>query len=445
MKKILYAASSYGHLKSFHVPYIKALIEQGWEVDLAAAGDSRAVKEAIMSALGGTDIQRSSKHGETSTAREKLKFEEIGFEKKMFSPRNLICVIQLRKLIKQGVYDVISVHTSLAAFFVRLAVMLAYPFEKSAKASAAKTEDDVSGEAKERPKVINTVHGYLFDEKSPKLKKLILLWAEKITKCVTDTIVVMNEQDYQIAEKYKLYKRKLVKINGYGIDTGRFTPAGALKVPKLSQTFKLIYAAEFSKRKNQKFLIRAMEKLPENIVLQLAGKGELLEECKTLAEELGLHSSKNTTNDGLGGQKLGLYVAKSAQTGNPAEQNTKNRSNRVEFLGHVTNLEEYYQKADICVSSSRSEGLPFNVMEAMAAGLPAISSRVKGHEDLIEEGVNGYLYEFDDEDEFAEAVNKMISEMKSEDWAIRKQQISQRAKKYDLEQVKEEVLEVYGE
>lgn len=62
----------------------------------------------------------------------------------MFSPRNFAAVIQLRRVLREEKYDMISVHTSLAAFFTRLAVMTC---------------------GKQRPIVMNTAHGYLFDRR----------------------------------------------------------------------------------------------------------------------------------------------------------------------------------------------------------------------------------------------------------------------------------------
>ena len=65
--------------------------------------------------------------------------------------------------------------------------------------------------------------------------------------------------------------------------------------------------------------------------------------------------------------------------------------------------------ADIAVSSSRSEGLPFNIMEAMACGLPAVASAVKGHTDLIGPE-NGLLYPYGDAKAFAAAVKRLVSD-----------------------------------
>ena len=80
---------------------------------------------------------------------------------------------------------------------------------------------------------------------------------------------------------------------------------------------------------------------------------------------------------------------------------------RVRFPGFVSNIEDYHRASDVCVSSSRSEGLPFNVMEAMACGLPAVLTNVKGHEDLVRPGENGELYPYDDRQAFCRAVHVM--------------------------------------
>jgi glycosyltransferase EpsD len=64
----------------------------------------------------------------------------------------------------------------------------------------------------------------------------------------------------------------------------------------------------------------------------------------------------------------------------------------VRFLGHVRDISDLYAAADVLVSASRCEGLPFCVMEGLYFGLPVIASDIKGHRDLVEHGRNGLLY-----------------------------------------------------
>lgn len=320
-RKLLYVASTAGHLKSFHLPYIRALKEDGWTVHIAGRGADAP--------LAGADA-----------------FFDIPFEKSMTSPQNLTATAQLSGLIRREKYDVISVHTSLAAFFVRLGLM--------ASGRRGKTL------------MINTVHGYLFDEDTKPLKRSILLGAEKLTTSATDLLLTMNAQDTRIAQKHRLCRGAVEQIDGMGVDFGRFVPADEGQKAKARESFGipadafvLVYAAEFSKRKNQSELICALKDLPENVCLLLAGRGGLQEQCQALCRELGVED-------------------------------------RVFFAGFVSDVERCYQAADVCVSTSRSEGLPFNLMEAMHCALPVVATAVKGHEDLVENGFNGFLFPFDD-------------------------------------------------
>ena len=83
---------------------------------------------------------------------------------------------------------------------------------------------------------------------------------------------------------------------------------------------------------------------------------------------------------------------------------------RVRLPGFVTDVIEAYHAGDLCVPASRSEGLPFNLMEAMACALPGVASRVKGHEDLIEPGQTGLLYDYDDQTAFCRAVTALMED-----------------------------------
>lgn len=333
--KILYVASTVGHLKSFHLPYLERLSRDGWTVHTAGRGGD----EPLPGAERGFDIS---------------------FEKSMFSPKNLGAVRQLRKVLREENYDVISVHTSLAAFFTRLAVML-------------------SGR-RGHTVVINTAHGYLFDDDTPQPKRSILLWAEKLTAPATDLLLTMNRQDTEIARKHRLCRGQVIQIDGMGVEFDRFVPADAgqrlaaresFGIPR--EAFVLVYAAEFSKRKNQQSLIRAFAKLPQEAWLLLAGRGSEQEACKALAQELGV-------------------------------------ADRMVFAGFVGDVERCYHAADVCLSTSRSEGLPFNLMEAMHCALPVVATDVKGHQDLVEQGKTGFLVPYGDEDGLCACLTQLMED-----------------------------------
>ena len=360
--KILYTASSSAHLESFHLPYLAALRSLGWDVAAAANGSGERLGEGV-------------------------RFLAVPFTKSFVSPKNFRAAALLARDIRENRYDVIVTHTSLAAFFTRLGVMLA---------------------GKKTTRVVNTVHGYLFDRDSGALRRAVMLAAEKLTAGVTDDILVMNRCDEIIAKNRRLCRGDVHFIPGMGVDFSRFPPAApeeraaaraAYSLPE--DAVCLVCAAEFSKRKNQALLLQALARLPENYYLLLPGDGALLEECRETAAALGVLP-------------------------------------RCRFPGRLTNVRGALAAADICVSASRSEGLPFAVMEAMHMALPCVLTRVKGHEDLLDGSGTGYLVPFGDASAFAEAVQTLGGSA-----ALRAQMgaaAREGTEKYSLDRVLPEVL-----
>ena len=86
--------------------------------------------------------------------------------------------------------------------------------------------------------------------------------------------------------------------------------------------------------------------------------------------------------------------------------------NNVELLGYRRDVPDLMSIADVAVSSSRQEGLPVNVMEAMAVGLPLVVSNSRGNRDLVINGKNGIVVELDNVNELS---NEFVKLYKSEE------------------------------
>ena len=363
--KVLFTASTFSHILNFHTPYLKWFREQGWSVHVACGGEPDPIP--------GSD-----------------RVVVLPFKKSMASAKNFRAVALLRRLIREEAYDLISTHTSLAAFFTRLAVK----------------------GMRQRPLVANTVHGYLFDGDVSAMKRRILLSAERITAAQTDLLMTMNLWDFQMAKKERL-GRRVVHIPGMGVDFSGFEGCGPddslilrrkWNIP--DEAFVMIYPAEFSGRKSQAVLIQAMTKLPASCVLVLPGRGSLLEECRAMTQQLEL-------------------------------------TGRVVFPGQVVGMGPWYAMADAAVSSSRIEGLPFNVMEAMYCGLPVVASKVKGHTDLIQDGATGLLYPYGNADACATAIRSLMNSA-----SLRRElgrSAKDKAERYRLERVLPEIVRRYSE
>ena len=357
-------ASTWSHIRSFHLPYLQEFRRRGWTTHVGCAGLPGEFPPFIDRAI------------------------ELPFEKKLTAPDNFRAAKRLREQIGAERYDLIITHTSLAAFFTRLAMK----------------------GLKDRPEVINVVHGYLFDDDTPVLKRAVLLEAERLTAAETDLLLTMNKWDFEAAKRYRLAP-SVETIPGVGVDFSRFDNTtredGAAMRNELgipADAFVLVYPAEFSARKSQHVLIEAMRMLPESVTLILPGDGALMEECASLAQRLALNS-------------------------------------RVLFPGYISDMAPWYRMADAAVSASRIEGLPFNVMEAMYCGLPVVASKVKGHTDLIEEGVTGLLYPYGDASACAAQIRRLTDDDGLRETARTKGTAA--AKAYGLENVLKQVMARY--
>jgi len=81
----------------------------------------------------------------------------------------------------------------------------------------------------------------------------------------------------------------------------------------------------------------------------------------------------------------------------------------VHFLGHRSDIEHVFAAADIFVLSSRSEGLPNGVMEAMAAGVPVVSTAVGGVSELVVHGSTGLLVPPESPEALARAIEVLLA------------------------------------
>lgn len=368
MKKILFTASTASHILNFHLPYLKYFKDNGWQVHVAV-GDYKEIPF--------TDH-----------------IHIIPLEKNILSVANLKSIVKMRQILNEERFEIISTHTTLAAFITRVAKLFT---------------------RKQTTRCINTSHGYLFYKNRNKLVSGIYFFIEYVLALITDDIITMNQRDYEVSKRFFRCKRNIYLIPGMGLNLNNIRLLqGEDKIKKKmdlginSNELILTYIGEFSTRKNQVFLINKMQTLVHlhpDIKLILIGEGIKFTDCKQAAEDL-------------------------------------IKKNKIIFTGQIKNVYEYLSITDISVSTSKSEGLPFNIMEAMGCGIPVIASRVKGHTDLIKEGENGYLFELNSKDEMIIKIDKLIR-----DKALREKMgltNMDDVKRYSLENVFEQIIRIYN-
>lgn len=143
--------------------------------------------------------------------------------------------------------------------------------------------------------------------------------------------------------------------------------------------FVMLCASRFAHDKGHAYLLRALKVLTtltdKPFTMLLAGDGELLEPSKALAQELGLTGEQ------------------------------------VKFVGFRKDIKNLYKGSDLYINSSQHEALSFLIVEAMAAGLPAVITDMAGNPDILkgpEDG--GVLAVYDDPEDLARAMCRFMED-----------------------------------
>lgn len=321
-KKVLFCATVDAHIKAFHIPYLRFFKDNGWEVHVAARGELE---------LPYTD----------------KKFN-MPFTRSPFSRENIVAYRRLKEIIHDNMYNIVHCHTPVGGVLARLA--------------ARKVR-------KNGTKVIYTAHGFHFYRGASLFNWLLFYPIEKWLSHYTDCLILINQEDYNLAVKHKFHVKKIEYVHGVGVDLERFQPVTQDKKKELrrqygytDEQFLLFYAAELNANKNQGLLIKTVAEVKKdipNVRLLLAGQGANEEQYRALARDY-------------------------------------NVDDRVDFLGYRTDIDKLLTMSDIVVSSSLREGLPVNILEAMASGLPVVVTDIRGHRDLVVDRVNGFLVDSSD-------------------------------------------------
>ena len=258
--KILYTATVLSHICQFHLPHMKMLQEQGWEVHVAAH-DNLAVKNGLQ--LKCCD-----------------KFIEIPFDRSPKNPDNLKAYKALKKLLAEEHYDVILCNTPVAGVLTRLA--------------AKKTR-------KQGTRVIYMAHGFHFFRGSSRASWLVYYPIERHMARYCDLLITISNEDYALAQERFGKHTKIAHIHGVGVDEQRYHPVTAKEQLVMREAeglapddFVILCTGELNENKNQKTLIAAAailkDKIPHLKVL-LAGNGPNEQELREQITSLGLQDN----------------------------------------------------------------------------------------------------------------------------------------------------------
>ncbi len=205
-------------------------------------------------------------------------------------------------------------------------------------------------------------------------------------------------------------------LDGVGINLEKFksfSPEEKLalrsKYKYDSSDFIILYIAEFIPRKDHEFFIKNIPELKKripNLKVIMPGRGIQLKEMKILAVNLEVDDI-------------------------------------IWFPGYRKDINLLCAISDLYVTTSRQEGLPISVIEAMASGLPIVASNIRGQTDAVVPGRNGELFQLDNNSDFVEKIVALYKnpELRAE---MRKNNIED-SRKYSVDIAVKKMAEIYGE
>ena len=365
MKKVLYVTTVSRTINAFLIPHINMLLDNGYEVHCACSIDKPVDKE----------LQRRG-----------VKIFEVPFSRNPLGIGNIKAFIKLEELQRINDYDIVHVHTPIAAIYGRL-LKLNFPSLR----------------------IIYTAHGYHFLKGDSKLGWILYYPIEKIMAKFTDVTININKEDYEIT-KEKLKPKKCYLLNGVGLDLDKYKKLSSKEIQEKRKEFGLkdkdfvvLMVAEINKNKNHIQLINAMDILKDkypNIKVLCIGDGTLKE---SLEKQIIL----------------------------------RNLQNNIFMLGYRLDVNKLINISDIGILLSRREGLPRNIMEFMACGRKVIATDIRGCRDLICDETIGILVNVGDYESTAKAIEKyyILNDKSFE--------VSKEIRKYDIETINSELLKIY--
>ncbi|MBD8037773.1 glycosyltransferase family 4 protein [Solibacillus sp. A46] len=329
--KVLFVASVYRHLTSFHVPYMNYFQEKGYEVWAVGNGDDKEILES-----------------------NNIKCIDIPFSRNPINISNISAYNLLKKTFQEQHFDLIHVHTPVAAVITRLAF-----------------KDSGFG------KLIYTAHGFHFFKGAPLKNWLIYYPIEKFAAKWTDHLITINKEDYINAKKL-LPIEKVSLVHGVGVEGSNGSISSEKRLELLrSMNIKpdaiiISYIAELNDNKNHQFLLKNWEvikKINPLYELLIIGTGEKNKELKKIVLE----------------EKL----------------------KDIHFLGYRRDVNELLKITDIVTLLSKREGLPKSIMEAMVNGKPCVVSNTRGLRDLVKSNKNGFIVDLNDDSQLVNAFSSL--------------------------------------
>lgn len=266
------------------------------------------------------------------------------FSKFLIRPLNFLydiwALIDIYNICKKGKFILVHTHSSKAGIIGRCAAWLA------------------------RTKyIVHTVHGWSFNSCQNPLVKWLFIFLEKMAATITTKIICVSEKDIERGLGYNIAPKEKFVLIRYGIDIDVFRKASnniSTKKKELGIYNDDPVVGMISCLKPQKspidFIKAAIDIYKEipHVNFLLVGDGVLKNRCKAILQQSSLN---------------GRFI----------------------FAGWRRDISELLDIFDVTVLTSKWEGMPIAIIEALCKGCPVVVTDVGGAQEIVKNGINGYI------------------------------------------------------
>ncbi len=266
-------------------------------------------------------------------------------------------------LMRRERFDIVHVHTPLAAFIGRLAAW---------RAGA--------------PCIVYTAHGFYFHDRMGRCRWAVFVALEWLAGRVTDVLFTQSLEDAAVARRYHLCRGATIEAIGNGVDPNTFYPETDEKTRCATRG--------------------AVGSRPGRCVIAVIGrlvaeKGypELFRAIKHVDADLWVIGARLESDHAAGIDHALVQL-----------ESDPDLNARVHVLGARDDVPNLLRAADLFVLPSHREGMPRSIIEAMMTGLAVVATDIRGSREEVVDGETGFLVPVDDAIALAEALNRLVAD-----------------------------------
>ncbi len=345
--KILHICAIGGTVEALLRPQIDYFLSQNLSVEIACSL--------------GSEVEKLQQQG--------YKIHPIQIDRRISPMRNLRSIYQLTQLIRQNQYDLVHVHTPIAAVLGRIA----------AKLAGVK-------------RIVYTAHGFPFHDRSSPSEYHFYFTIEKLAAFITDLILTQNYEDIATAKKFNLCPPTKLRYLGNGVDIHRF------QRDRLNPTHQIELRKSLGIPDNTDLIIGTIGRITKK-----KGSGYLIEAAAKLLPHY---------------PNLQVLVIGSQLSSDP-EPFQKELMQKIQSLGMEKNVILTGERPDIpeilglldifTLPTFTHEGLPRSIVEAMSMGLPVVATDIRGCREAVIHGKTGLIVPPKNTKKLAEALGILLS------------------------------------